>query len=68
MDKNTIGKSLRLYRKANNLSQESLGNKLYMKRQTISAYENGLILPSIYTLCMIADVYHISVDELIGRK
>lgn len=68
MMNNTLGKTLKAYRRLNNLSQEELGRIINKERQTISTYEIGLRIPNIYTLCDLADLYGISLDELIGRQ
>lgn len=39
----TIGERLRHLRLQNNLTQEELGNKIGVKKQTIEKYEKGLI-------------------------
>ena len=39
----TIGERLRFLRLRNNLTQEELGNKIGVKKQTIEKYEKGLI-------------------------
>lgn len=31
-------------------------------------YENGITQPDIETLCKLADFYHCSLDELVGRE
>lgn len=69
MNKNkSLGDRLRNYRKKNDMTQEELGKLLYVGRQSISAYERESRLPNIYLLSDLADIYGITVDELIGRK
>ena len=51
-----------------NYTQLELAHKLNLKRQTLSSYETGHTLPNIFVLINIADIYNISLDELIGRK
>lgn len=48
-----------------NLTQEELGEKLYVTRQAISNYEQGRGLPSIDTLCKISTLFNVSLDELL---
>ncbi|WP_026528049.1 helix-turn-helix domain-containing protein [Butyrivibrio sp. VCD2006] len=55
-------------RKINNLSQEELAEKLGVTRQTISKYETGESLPDIEKCAMLADVFGVSVDDLINYK
>lgn len=65
---NTIGNRIKKIRKENNMSQENMAKELNLKRQTISSYERGVSTPDIYTLMKISDIFHISLDELTGRK
>ncbi len=39
-----IGNRIKKYREHINLSQEQLANKVYVSRQTISNWENGILL------------------------
>lgn len=68
MGEKKIGNRLKMYRIAHNMTQLDLAVPLNMSRQTVSTYETGVRVADIYTLWAIADLYHISVDELIGRK
>lgn len=63
-----IGKRIRLLRLQNNMTQEELGRKIGVKYNTIASYERGDNLPSIHKLIAIADVFGISLDELVGRS
>lgn len=67
MTHNTIGRNIRKLRKHNNMTQEQLAQKLNMKRQTLSNYEIGKRVPDIYELIVIADIFDITLDELVGR-
>ena len=50
------------------MNQSVLAEKLNIRRQTISAYERGVSTPDIFTLIKLADIYQISLDDLVGRK
>lgn len=52
-------------RKAKNLSQEELAEKLYVSRQTISNWERGKTYPDINSLLLIATFFDVSLDNLI---
>lgn len=45
-----------------------MAKKLYLKRQTLSNYEIGKRVPDIYELVKIADLFDISLDELVGHS
>lgn len=55
-------KALRLKYK---LTQEELGEKLYLSRTSISSYEIGKNEPNIETIIAISDFFKISIDELL---
>lgn len=59
---------LKLLRNANNLTQSQLAEKLGLSNKSVSVYEKGSSVPSIDTLCKIADYFHVSVDYLIGHS
>lgn len=63
-----IGKRIRLLRLQNNMTQEELGRKIGVKYNTIASYERGDNLPSIHKLIAIADLFDVSLDELVGRS
>ena len=62
------GKSLQHYRMTNGMTQEQLAQILNVSRQTISKWENNRSFPDIENLIWLCDLYHISLDELVGRK
>lgn len=53
-------------RKEKNMSQISLGMKLNVSQKMISAYENGKNEPSIDLLMRMADIFHASIDYIVG--
>ena len=55
-------------RKKAGLSQEELGEKLNVTRQTISKWELGQTTPELDKLKEISKLFNISVDELIGSE
>ena len=67
MMSNTIGKNIKKLRRQNAVKQDVLASSLHMRRQTISSYERGITLPSIFTLIRIADFFNVTLDELTGR-
>ena len=52
-------------RKEIGLSQEELGNKLNVARQTVSKWELGETTPEMDKLIKISEVFNITLDELI---
>lgn len=60
--------NIRFFRKANNLTQEELSKQLGGSKNLVSNYENGISTPDIYTLVKLADIFDITIDELVGRE
>ena len=58
---------IRNLREDNDLTQQQIADMLYINRRTYAAYENGITSMPPETLCKIADIYHTSVDWLLGR-
>ncbi|MBR1747252.1 MAG: helix-turn-helix transcriptional regulator [Clostridia bacterium] len=65
---NKIGENIRTYRKSMGLTQEQLATFLQGKKSLVSNYENGYSTPDIYTLIALADIFDVTIDELVGRK
>lgn len=63
-----ISENIRFYRKSLGLTQEQLANLLNSKKSLISNYENNHSTPDIYILVKLADIFQISLDELVGLK
>lgn len=52
-------------RKENAMSQETLSEKLFVSRQTISKWETGETTPDLDNLIKLASLFNISLDELV---
>lgn len=63
-----IADNIRFFRKANNLTQEELSKQLGGSKNLVSNYENGISTPDIFTLVKLADIFGITLDELVGRE
>lgn len=64
----TIGINIKTFRKARNLSQSQLAERLWIDRSSLSGYEIGKRTPDIYMLCRIADELDLPLDVLVGRE
>ena len=64
----TIGKRLAEIRKSKKLKQTELAEMLNVSQQVISNIERGVTAPGIEQLKKIADIYNISLDQLVGRE
>ncbi len=65
---NEIGENIKALRKMHGMTQGDLALILGGKKSLVSNYENGYSTPDIYTLIKLADVFDVSLDELVGRK
>lgn len=61
------GEALKEQREKLGLSQSAVANKINTSHQNISRWESGKILPSIDFCVKLADLYGVSLDELVGR-
>ncbi len=67
-DLTTLRKNICAYRKLLNITQEELSYKLGGSKNLVSNYENGISTPDIFTLIKLADIFDITLDELVGRE
>ncbi len=65
MDKEYIGKKIKEYRKINNFTQETLGEKAGLHYSYIGQVERGEKEPSLKALNNIADALEVGVDKLL---
>ena len=55
-------------RKIHKMSQEELAERLQVSRQTISKYETGESLPDIDKCKQLADIFNVSLDDLVNYE
>lgn len=55
-------------RKINHMSQEELAEKLDISRQTLSKWETGESLPDIEKCMLLADVFGVTLDDLVNYQ
>lgn len=60
-----IGEKIKEIRIKNKLTQQELGDKLYVSDKTISSYESGRTLPDINTLIEISNVLNVSIVNFV---
>lgn len=63
-----LNAQIKKYRTELKLSQEELTEKVYVTRQTISNWENGLGFPDINTIENLADALDVSIVELMKSE
>lgn len=64
--KGTVADNIKFYRTKLGLTQQHLADRLYVSRQTIASYETGRTEPDIAAMEKLAEIFEITVDELIG--
>ena len=62
-----LSEKMKELRKKNGLSQEELAEKLNVVRQTVSKWEKGLSVPDSELLIKLAEVFEVSVSDLLGE-
>lgn len=67
-NKETLGKRIAALRKEKGLTQEQLAEKVGVSAQAVSKWENDVSCPDITLLPLLADLFDVSVDELLGVK
>lgn len=63
-----IAENIRFFRKQARLTQEELAARFGSRKTLISNYEIGRNTPDIETLWELADIFDITIDELVGRE
>ncbi|MDF2544975.1 MAG: putative transcriptional regulator [Herbinix sp.] len=61
----TLGEKIRKYRKQNNYSQEKIAELVGVSRQAVTKWETNQSAPTTDNLIKLAELYGISLDELI---
>lgn len=63
-----IAKKIAFYRRQLNLTQAELADKINYSDKSISKWERGEGLPDIYVLTLLADIYGVSVNDLVSDE
>ena len=50
----------------NNLSQDELASRVFVTRQAVSRWENGETVPNTETLKLLSNLFHVSINTLLG--
>lgn len=63
-----IGENIRRLRRAADMTQEQLADKLGVAYQSVSRWENGTTYPDMELLPALSGIFGVTVDELIGME
>lgn len=66
--KETVGASLKRFRKEFNLNQRVVAAKIGIPYQSYQTYEYGKSVPSAEVIFNLANAYNVSADYLLGRS
>lgn len=67
-DMQKIGKKIVSLRKQNNMTQMELADRMGISFQAVSNWERGNSMPDISKLPELAEIFGVSLDELLGEK
>ena len=62
----SIGENIKLFRKAKDITQEQLAEMLNVSSQSVSRWELDICYPDMELLPMLAEIFEITVDKLLG--
>lgn len=68
MEKNKVGLFIAKKRKAKGLTQQELGNILYVTDKAISKWERGLSMPDITILNKLADALDVTINDILNGE
>ena len=63
-----FAENLKTFRLMNNLLQSDIASKLSIHQSNVSDWENGVTRPEYENLIALADIFDVSLDELLGRN
>jgi len=63
-----ISESLKSARQKNKMTQTKLAEMLNISPQSVSKWEKGLSEPSVGDIIKLADIFNMSIDDLLGHK
>lgn len=62
-----LSDNIQMFRKKMEISQEELAEKCSVSRQAVTKWEIGESVPALDKLVVLANIFDISLDELVGR-
>lgn len=63
-----IGKKIKLYRENKKMTQKDIAEILGVEPATISKYESNMIEPNISSLVKLAEIFEVTIDELLNME
>ena len=63
-----LGEKIKLYRENKKMTQNEIASILDVSPATVSKYESGALEPSIESLKRLAELFQITIDELLNDE
>ncbi len=63
-----LGETISKLRKQKNMTQSELAQKLNVTDKAVSKWERNVSCPDVYTITKIAEIFNVSVDELMSAQ
>lgn len=63
----TFGNRLKKLRQSYNMTQQDLSKAIRLSKANVSKYESDQIQPSMETIVLISELFHVSIDYLLGK-
>lgn len=60
-----LAENIKFFRKELGFTQMTLAKKVHVAQSRICNYENGYSTPEVYTLCRLAEIFGVTLDELV---
>ena len=64
----SIGEKIAYYRKKAEMSQEELGNQLFVTRQTISQWENDQTIPTVENFMRLCEIFKLTMNDFFEQN
>ena len=64
----TIGRTISELRSESGMSQQALANLLFVSRDLVSKWENGVRRPDFETIKKMAEIFEIPVDSIVNKE
>ena len=63
-----FGERLKQAREKKGMTQQTLAERLFVTRQTVSRWENGVRYPDILAVRKLSEILEISLDDLLSQE
>jgi len=68
LENKKLAENIKKYRIKSKLTQTELAEKIFVSCQAVSKWERGVSFPELDKVCLLSDVFGVSIDVLIGKE